>query len=101
MLPGREWRIAVADHARSPLDEERQQTAEDSRRDGRHTVRCEQCSEQVSVAQRIDDPQLRPPPRRQAEVHADRSDVPGAAPPAGYQRVSRLAAVIDDSPPTL
>src|SRR5258708_31060409 len=114
VLPDREWWIAVADHAWGRLDKKWQHVSKDFRRDCHDAVGSEKCAEQVGVAERVDDPQLREHPSRQAEVHADRGDVPAADTAAKsnyqlevrqrrhqrvYQRIGRLAALVDDGSP--
>ena len=78
MLPERVRRVAVEDHARRGLDEERQQVAEDLRRDRHHAVRRKQRAEHVGVAEGVGDGQLGQHAGRQPEVDADREDVPAA-----------------------
>ena len=60
------------------LHEERQQVAEDLRRNGDDPVGRQQRAEHVGVAVRVQQGQLRQHAGRQAQVAADREDVPAA-----------------------
>ncbi len=109
VFPDRERRVAVADHPGGRLDEEGQHVPQDLRGDRHHAVRRQQRSKQMGVAERIDDRELRQHPGGQAEIDADRGDVPAADAPSGAddqlggqgldQRVGGLFAVIEDRSP--
>ena len=93
MLPEGEGRIAIEDDARRRLHEKWQQVAEDFRRDRNHAVRRQERAEHVRVAEGIGERKLSQDARRQAEVDADRKDVPAAHAAAGAddELVSPLA----------
>src|SRR5205823_12390435 len=76
VLPDGERGIAVADHARSRLDEERQHVPQDFRWDRNHAVGRKQSAEHVSIAKRVDDAQLGEDTGRQAKIHPDRGHMP-------------------------
>ena len=78
MLPQGERRITVEDDARRRLDKEWQQVTEDFRRDGDDAIRGQQRAQHVRIPQGIGDGQLGEHAGRQAEVDADREDVPAA-----------------------
>src|SRR5438874_12051552 len=83
VLPDGERGIAVADHARSRLDEERQHVPQDFRWDRKHAVGRKQSAEHVSIAKRVDDAQLGENTGRQAKIHPDRGHMPTPNTPAG------------------
>src|SRR5262245_4444387 len=59
MFPDGERRVAVADHSRSRLDEERQHVSQNFLRDCHHAVWREQRPEEVGITESVDDAQLR------------------------------------------
>src|SRR3954453_3764665 len=83
MLPQREWRIAVENHTRYGLNEERQQMAKHFGWRRNYAIGRQEGPQHMRVAQGVGKHKLRQDPCWQAQIDADRKGVPAAHAAAG------------------